>query len=189
MPSSAATRVARSRHRRRLFRLQHPLLGRLGFLTRGADRGVPQFRRVARREVAEAVVQAERDERADRDERRELHDRLERERQHHARMVLGRVRVARAEQDREQREHDRDDQPGVRVLLARGRRPLRDRDERDVHGLQLQRDVRDQAERRDDRHEAGDRGVPAVARADDDGERRDALATADRDDLVEEAPA
>ena len=55
----------------------------------------------AREDVAEAAVEAERHEQADGEECDELDDQLERDRRHHALVLLARIDVARPEQDRE----------------------------------------------------------------------------------------
>ena len=55
-------------------------------------------------------------------------------------------------------------------------------------GLQLQRDVRDHPDHRDDGDEPGDQRALAVARRDEIGERRDPVRLADADDLAHHEP-
>jgi len=146
-------------------------------------------------DLAEPVVEAERDERAHRQEGEELHDRLEGDRRDEALVPLGRVEVARAEEDGERGERQRDveravldDRQGhglgrhhdVRVLQEDGE-AARDR-------LQLERDVRDDADDRDDRHEPAQRLALAVAGGDEVGDRGDAVRLADADDLPPDVP-
>ena len=78
--------------------------------------------RAARAEdVAEAVEHAEGDEDADREEREQLDHRLEGDRRDHALVALGRVEVARAEEDGEGRQQQRDVERGV--AAGRAARP------------------------------------------------------------------
>ncbi len=55
-------------------------------------------------------------------------------------------------------------------------------------GLQLQRDVGNDPDHRDDRDEPGEERALAVARRDEVGERRDAVRLADADDLAHHEP-
>ena len=141
-------------------------------------------------DVAEAAVDAKRDERPDGEEGEELHQRLERDRGDEPLVPLGDVEVARAEQDRERGERDRD----VERLVLQERRGEHLRRHRDVRVLQqdleaagdrleLERDVGDDAEDGDDRDEPAEELTLPVARGDEVGDRRDAVGLADADDL------
>jgi hypothetical protein len=142
-----------------------------------------QGRRLAR-DVAETVEQAPGHERADGDESDQLHDRLERDGQHHAGMVLGRIHVARAEQNREKRQSRRDVDRGVADRgAARGRGQ---RVEGLVDRLQLQGDVRNDPAGRDQRDRDRERAVAPVARRDEIRDRGDTLTAADADQLREQ---
>ena len=101
-------------------------------------------------------------------------------------MVLGAQHFPRTEQDRERREHRRDQHRAVDVLDARRRRRYRQHLEAECDGFQLQRDVRQHAYHRDRGDEHCDRLMPAVARADEVGDRRDVVALGDADDALQQ---
>ncbi len=93
--------------------------------------------------------------------------------------MLGRVDVACAEQHREQRHRQRDIERHVaeqRPADFGGRHGVRDdRFQRERHRLELQRDVGDRADDRDQRDGCGDRLALAVACGDEIGDRGDVL--------------
>ena len=148
-----------------------------------------------REEVAEAVVDAEGDESADGEKREELHQRFERDRGHHALVMLGGVEVARAEGDGERGQDQRHPQRGILAERCRadlGRHDdfgILDEDREAVrHCLQLQGDVRQDADDGDDRDEAAQERALAVARRDEVGEGRDAVLFRDAQDLAQHHP-
>ena len=125
------------------------------------------------------VEHDEGDEHADGHEGDQLDQRFGRDRQDQPVLMLGRVDVARAEQHREDRHRERDEQRDVaehRLRHAGGHVEMgQDRAERGRHRLELQRDIGDRADDRDQRHGRGDRLVLAVARRDEVGDRGDVL--------------
>ena len=105
--------------------------------------------------------------------RRQLEDRLERHRQHQPAIVFSRTGTARAEQHREQRHHQRHVEGAV--LPCRQRRfriACRQHRKAHRHRLELQRDVRDQAKRCNQRHRRGEPRILAQACRDQVGDRR-----------------
>ena len=125
------------------------------------------------------VEHAEGDEHADGDECDELDQRLGRDRQDQAVLMLGGVDVAGAEQHRERRHRERDEQRDVaehRLRHAGRHVEMRqDRAERGRHRFELQRDVGDRADDRDQRDGRRHRLMLAVARRDEVGDRGDVL--------------
>ena len=93
--------------------------------------------------------------------------------------MLGGVDVARAEQDGEAEHGERDEQGevAVRGLVSTGARFHMGEDgaERGGDRLELERDVRDRADDRDQRHGRCHGWVLAVARGDEIGDRGDVL--------------
>ena len=132
-----------------------------------------------REQRAGAAEHPEGDENADRQESEQLDDRFGGDRQHQAVLVLGRVDMAGAEQHREGRHRQRDEQRDIaeqRTGDAGVRRDLReDSFERERHRLELQRDVGNRADDRDQRDGGGDRLALAVARGGEVGDRGDVL--------------
>ena len=126
-----------------------------------------------------AVEHPERDEDADRQERHELDDRFGGDREHQAVLMLGGIDVARAEQHGEGRHRQRDEQRDVAEQgpagVIAGRDMSKDRFERGRHRLELQRDVGNGADDRDQRDGRGDGLALAVARGDEVGDRGDVL--------------
>ena len=122
------------------------------------------------------------DEDADREEGDQLDQRLEGDGGHHALVALGGVEVARAEDDGEERHEQRHVERGVLHDDQRAR--LRRHDdlrvrEQDLeaggHRLQLQRDVGQDADHRDDGDQPAEQRALAVARGDEVGDRGDAV--------------
>ncbi len=132
-----------------------------------------------REQRARAVEHPEGDEDADRQEGQQLDDRFGGDRQHQAVLMLGGVDMAGAEQHREHRHRQRDEQRDVaeqRAGDAGARRDLReDGFQRERHRFELQRDVGNRADDRDQRDGGGDRLALAVARGDEVGDRGDVL--------------
>ncbi len=126
-----------------------------------------------------SVEHHEGDEYADRDEGHELDQRLGRDRQDEAVLMLGRVDVARAEQHREGRHRERNEQRDVaehRLRDAGGHVEMRqDRAERRRDGFELQRDVGNRADDRDQRDGRRHRLMLAVAGRDEVRDRGDVL--------------
>ncbi len=127
---------------------------------------VARLRRGRRRDVGQLQH-----ERADRQHRDQLEYRLERERQHQPAVVRGGRRAARAEQHREQRHRQRDVEravlPGRRgQIVAAAEQRIAHR-----HRLQLQRDVRHDAQRGHRGDQRGQTCVPAEPRGDQVGQR------------------
>ena len=142
-------------------------------------------------QIAEAAVDAEGDEQPHCKERDQLDHRLERDRRDHALVTLGRVQMARAEQDREGSQQQRDVESGVGQQRHFADVPrhgdlgvVREHGEAVRHRLELQRDVGDDADHCDHGDEPGEQRALAVARADEVRDRGDAVGLADRDDLA-----
>jgi hypothetical protein len=143
-------------------------------------------------QVAEAAEDPEGHEQADAQEGNELHDRLEGDRGDQALVSLAHVELPGAERDRERSEEQRD----VERLVGeqRCRLELCRRDEvgvvvDDAEGvgdrLQLERDVGDDPDHRDRRHEPAEQRALAVARGDEVRDRGDAVRLADADHLAQ----
>ena len=142
-------------------------------------------------QITEAAVDAEGDEQPDRKEGGELDHRLECDRRDHALVTLGRVEMARAEQDRERGQQQRDVESGVGQQRHFADVPghgdvgvVREHGEAVRYRLELQRDVGDDADHCDHGDEPGEQRALAVARADEVRDRGDAVGLADRDDLA-----
>ena len=136
----------------------------------------------AAEDVVEAVVHPEGDEQAHRDEGEQLHHRLECDRRHQALVALGGVEVARAEQDGEGGQQHGDVEGVVaeeqrRALLVGHHHLGILKHDREGVGdrLQLQRDVGDDPDHGDDRHQAAQQLALAVARGDEVGDGGDAV--------------
>ena len=121
------------------------------------------------------VAQFQPDERAEHQHRAQLEHRLERHGQHQAAIVFGCTGAAGTEEDREHGHRQRHVQAAVspyrRNACTRGLRALGQGGEAERDRLQLQRDVRDQPEHRDQRHHGGQPCVLAEARGDQVGKR------------------
>jgi len=145
--------------------------------------------------VREPVIHAIGDEPTHREECDQLDQRLESDGSDHALMPLRSIEVTRPEEDREQSEQHchperRVDEHRHRGMMRR-RRDLRVLHQQRVAAgdrLQLQRDVRQDADNRDDRHEPGEERALAVSRRHEVGERRDAVRPGDADDLADHEP-
>ena len=150
---------------------------------RFADQGSGGFA-----EVELAAVEPEHREHAHRHQRHQLDHRLQRDRQHHARTVLGGIDLAGAVEDREQGHQHRHVQ---RRVADAGQQPVLPAQhlQAERHRLVLQREV---GHRRDQRNEA-DQGrqtlVAAVARGDEVGDRDRALRLRHQRQALEDAPA
>ena len=115
--------------------------------------------------------------------------RFGRDRQHQAVLMLGRVDMAGAEQDREGGHRERDQKRGV-ADHVRGelRRHMHEhRAEHRRHRFQLQRDIGNGADDRDQRHQRRHRLLLAVARGDEVGDRGDVLALGEPHDAQQAA--
>ena len=132
---------------------------------RGSTRG--DFARHRR----ETAGHGECDEQADADEGDELHNGLDGDGENHAVLVLGRVDMAGAEEDREGAHRQRDEHGRIRTAQRCGR----DGVERSRHCLQLDRDVRHDADDCDGRNKRAKRFALAIARGDEIGDGRDVL--------------
>ncbi len=146
-------------------------------------------------QIAEAVVDPERDEHADGEKGEQLDQRLEGDRRHHPLVMLGRIEMPRAEGDREGRQDQRHPECGVlhdrlRVDLVRHDDPrvLQHDGEAVRHRLQLQRDVGQDADHGDHGDHTAEQRALAVARADEVGERGDAVLLRDAQDLAHHDP-
>ena len=147
-----------------------------------------------RQQVAGTAEQPVDDEEAEHEEGDELDQRLDGNRQHQPVLMLGRVDMAGAEGAGETSEHDRDEEGQVaqyrhvrRRRMAAGR-SQEDR-ERVGDGLQLQRDIGQGADHRDEADQRRDALALAIARADEIGDRGDVLRFGDGDDAADEAVA
>ena len=102
-------------------------------------------------------------------------------------MVLGGVDVAGAEQDAEggqqQRHEEREIAPERRL-----RRVVEDHRDAGRDGFELERDVRHDADHRDQRDDAAEQGALAVARGDEVGDRGDAVGLGDAQHLAQHEP-
>ena len=149
----------------------------------------------AAEDVAETVVEPERDKQPHRDEGEKLHQRLERDGGDQAFMALGGVEVAGAEEDGEGGEQHRDVESVVayeqRRALVFGRRErgiLEDDQESTGYRFQLQRDVGNDPDHGNDRHQAAQHLALAIARRDEVGDGGNAVLLADTDDLQHHVP-
>ena len=140
--------------------------------------------------IADAAQHGERDEEADRQEGGELDERFGRNRDDQAFLMLGRIDVARAEQNGEGRHRQGDDEGRVgRQIEMLQRARAEQRVDRQRHRLQLQGDVGQRAGDGDDRDDGGDRLALAVAGGEEVGDRGDVLALGQPHDAQQEAPA
>jgi hypothetical protein len=130
-------------------------------------------------QVHRPVEHDEGDEHADGDEGDQLDQGFGRDREDQPVLMLGRIDVARAEQHREGRHRECDEQRDVaehRLRHAGGHVEVgEDGAERGRHRLELERDVGDRSDDRDQRDGRGDALVLAVARRDEVGDRGDVL--------------
>ena len=119
------------------------------------------------------AVEPEPDEGAEGQHRSELEQRLERHRQHQPAVVLDRAGPTRAEEHGERRHRQRDIQRAIAPhrRIGKIRRASGEDREAHGHGLELQCDVRDEPERRDQGHRCGKPCVLAQARGDEVGDR------------------
>ncbi len=141
-------------------------------------------------EPADAAEHGEDDEEADRQKGSELDERLGRDGDDEPFLVLGRVDVARAEQDGEGRHEQGDDQGRVGLQVEQlQRRRAEQRRDGEGHGLELQGDVGERAGDGDDRDDGADGLALAVARGQKVGDRGDVLALGQPHDAQQEAPA
>ena len=101
-------------------------------------------------------------EHADRNEGQQLDHGLQRDRQHHAAMVLGGIDATGAEQDREHRQHQRHVQRRVGPPVRRQRLPGQHAHAH-AHRLELQREVRDRGDHRQHRHRRRQPARAAIA--------------------------
>ena len=146
----------------------------------------------AREDLARAVEEAPADEHADRHEGQQLDHRLQRDGGHHALVPLAGVEVAGAEGDREAGQCQRDVQRAVVPPGPAGMRRAGAGSEQRVaagDGLQLQCDVRQDADQRDHRHQRRQRPALAIAAGDEVGDRRDAVLARDADHLAQHRPS
>ena len=145
-------------------------------------------------DVVDAAEHPERHEHPDRQEGDQLDDRFEGDREHQPVLMLGRVRVARAEGDRESGQHDRHDESKVaedrhRAGDGGGVRGGEEDAERSRYRLQLQGDVGNGADHGDEAHERRDALALAVAGGDEIGDRGDVLRLGDAHDPGDEGLA
>jgi hypothetical protein len=166
-------------------------------LQRREQRLQPGIGAHAREDVGDAVVHAVGDEQAHGEEGEQLDDGLEGDRRHHALVMLGSIQVPRAEQDGERSENHGHPERGVsgeRMAAGGGARRHADlrilQKDRVAGGdrLQLQRDVGQDADHRDHRHQTAQQRALAVAGSDEVGERGDPARLADADDLAHHQP-
>ena len=140
-------------------------------------------------------IETERHEQADRQERHELDDRLEGDGSHHAFMLLARIDMTGSEQDREQRHDEGHVKPGV-LQDGRARRSARHHDlgilqqhrKAGRDRLELQRDVGEDPDHRDDGDQCAELEALAVARRDEIRDRGGPVHLADPDDLADHEP-
>ncbi len=116
---------------------------------------------------------------ADRQERDQLDERFRRDRQDQPVLVLGRVDMARAEQHREGRHRERDQQRDIAEDrlddAGTGGERAQHGGERARHRFELERDIGNGADDRDQGHQRRHALVLAVTRRDEIGDRGDVL--------------
>jgi hypothetical protein len=143
--------------------------------------------RHAAEQRADAAHEPEGGEDADGQEGDELDRRLHRDGEDEPALVLGGVRMAGAEQGGEHGHGDGDDEDEVAArFVPVGRQQI---GERERHRPQLQRDIGDDPDHRDDGDQAPEQLVLAVARRDEVGDGRDVLALGNVDDGPHHGPA
>ncbi len=136
-------------------------------------------------QVIEPIVQVEDDEDPHGQKRQQLDQRLERDRQHHAPVVLGDVQAARAEYDGEQRQHQRHHQRSVLYARAGGVCTGADQQIDAQHdAFELQGNVGQHAHQADQCHDHGQRLGFAVTGSDEVGNGSDVLLFADQHHLL-----
>ncbi len=135
-----------------------------------------------------AVVEPQVGEQAQRDHRDQLDHRFQRDRQHHAVVVLGGIHLAGTEQRGEQRHQQRHVQRGIREEASRadvaGQHLQAHRD-----GFVLQGQVRHDADQRDHRHQCGQAARAAEPRGDEIGDGDHVLAACDQRQALDDPPA
>ena len=155
-------------------------------------RGVGALHRL-REQCRRSIEQPESDEHADGEERHQLDDRLRCDRQHQAVLVLGGIDVACAEQHRESRHRQRDEQGHVAEHHLLGASFRRDVDEdgskRRRHRFELQCDVGNRPDDRDQRDGGRHRLILAVARRDEIRDRGDVVGLGQPHDPHDQRPA
>ena len=141
-------------------------------------------------EPADAAEHREDDEEADRQEGCELDERLGRDGDDQAFLVLGGIDVAGAEQDGKGRHQERDHQcrVGRRLNSCSGKR-AEQRGDGQGDGFELQRDVGQRAGNRDDGDDGANGLALAVAGGEEVGDRGDVLALGEPHDAQQQAPA
>ena len=135
-------------------------------------------------QIAESAEEDPRHVGAGGEEREQLDDRFDGDRGQQASLGPSEVGVARAEQDAEEAQDDRHQERGVepvedRFLLEHHLEGL-------GHRLQLERDVRDQADHDEAGHQGAERGRLAVAARDEVRDRGDPLLLGDADEPSEQ---
>ena len=140
---------------------------------------------------AEGVVaQPQVGEHAHRDHRHQLDHRFQRDRQHHAVVVLGGVHLAGAEQRGEQRHQQRDIQRWVGEEAMRAVAAVAaEHAQAHRHGLVLQGQIGHHADQGDDRDQRGQPTRAAVARGNEVGDGNGVLAARDQRQPLDDAPA
>jgi hypothetical protein len=150
-----------------------------------------QFRSF-RKQMAESLEYAVGHKNACRKKRYEFDERFKRDGGHHPFVPLGGVQVAGAEEDRKKGQQQGHVERRV-VNYGNIREITRHDDERVLvddeiahrNGFELERDVGNDAQHGDNRHQACDGGAFAVARGDKIGDGGDAVGFADADDLAD----
>ena len=140
--------------------------------------GAHRFRRFHRAlDQFDRAEHPERDESAGGDKGHQLDDGFGGDRQHQAVLMFGRVGLAGSEQHRERRHRQRHDQRDIADDRNRGKGLVLAQDgfERRRHRLELQRDVGNRSDDRDQGDGCGDGLALAVTRGDEIGDRGDVL--------------
>ena len=148
-----------------------------------------------RENLAEPAIETERHEQADSQERDEFDDRLERDGRNHAFMLLARIDMARSEEDREERHDQGHVKPGVLQEVCARRRArhhnlgiVQQHRKAGRYRFELKRNVGEDADHRDDRHEPAELKALAIPRGDEIRDRGGAIDFADADDLADHEP-
>ena len=187
-------RQKQKRHHRQKSQRQ-PAAITAGHYVKTHQRRQLRLRRRLPEQIAGAIEHGEGDDRADQHKRHQLEQRLERHRRHHPFMTLGIVYVASAKQDRKHRQHQRHIKRSVHPyrLLRRGgwHSHLRIKPQHIETGgdsFQLDRDVRQHAQHRDDGDHAGQQAAFAIAGSDEVRNRGDAVGLGDPHDAPQHEP-
>ena len=145
--------------------------------------------------ICKAVVHAVSDKQPHREKRHQLYHRFKCNRGHQPFVALGRIQMARAEQNGKHRQHHGDvkgvvaDEQLTADFFRHGDAGVvQNNREAGGDGFQLQRDIWNDADHRDHRHQAAEQLAFAVARRDKIRNRSDAVGLAHAQDFYQQQP-